>query len=41
MIVLIMLLWVGLTLNAPIWYWMLWGVALIIKILQIGIKMCE
>lgn len=39
MLYLAMMFWVGLTLNAPTWYWWVWGVSLFIKIIQYGYSM--
>ena len=39
MITLILLFWIGLALNAPVWYWVLYGCAVFFDILSFGIKM--
>lgn len=34
-----MLFWVGLKLDAPVWYWVLLGISFLLKIFDFGIKM--
>ena len=41
MISLACLIWIGLQLNAPTWYFMILGIGLLIKILDLGIKLGE
>ena len=35
----LMLLWIGLTLSAPSWYWWCWGICVFINIIQFGWNM--
>lgn len=38
MLTAIMLFWIGQTLNAPAWYWWLWGIYSAITLLQFGVN---
>ena len=41
MISLICLIWIGLRLSAPTWYYALLGFGLVIKLIDLGIKLGE
>lgn len=39
MVTTLMLLWIGLTLSAPAWYWWCWGICMFIDVIRFGIDM--
>lgn len=41
MISIICLCWIGFKLNAPIWYFILLSFALVVKLIDLGIKLGE
>lgn len=41
MLTLAMLFYIGLTLNAPVWYWVCWGLKMFFMLIEWGCKLIK